>query len=114
MRPDRRRMHSAIPRLAERGESRLGQDGLPSGAALWSVRAVITRRRRAVSADVYRSHKYRLRWEDRDVAAFHRLTAPSRTAEVVKMRSGGDPGVAPKSAPSRQRRVRKCKTVRRS
>jgi phage tail-like protein len=43
---------------------------------------------------MYKSHRYRLRWEDHDVAAFHRLTALSRTAEVVKIRSGGgDPTV---------------------
>jgi phage tail-like protein len=47
----------------------------------------------AVSVDVYKRHRYRVRWEGDDVAAFRRLAALSRTAEVVKMRSGSDPTV---------------------
>jgi phage tail-like protein len=46
-----------------------------------------------VSVDLYKRHRYRLRWDGRDVAAFRPLTALSRTAEVLKIRAGGDPSV---------------------
>jgi phage tail-like protein len=46
-----------------------------------------------VSADVYKNHRFRLRWDDHYVAGFRRLAAPSRTAEVVKIRTGNDPTV---------------------
>jgi phage tail-like protein len=46
-----------------------------------------------VSVDIYKRHKYRLRWDGHDVAAFRRLAVLSRTAEVVKFRAGGDPTV---------------------
>jgi phage tail-like protein len=47
----------------------------------------------AVSVDVYKSHRFCLRWNDHHVAAFRRLAALSRTAEVVKIRPGNDPTV---------------------
>ena len=46
-----------------------------------------------MSVDVYASYRFRLRWDGHHVAAFRRLAALGRTAEVVKMRSGSDPTV---------------------
>ncbi|MDN3645215.1 phage tail protein [Pontixanthobacter aestiaquae] len=44
--------------------------------------------------DPYRSHKFRLKWDGEYVAGFSKVSALSRSVNVVTHRSGGDPSVS--------------------
>src|SRR5205085_6628611 len=46
--------------------------------------------------DPYRSYRYRLQWDGRDVAGATRVTGLERPTEAVKHRDGGDPSTSRK------------------
>ncbi|WP_209347814.1 phage tail protein [Pontixanthobacter sp. CEM42] len=45
--------------------------------------------------DPYRSHKFRLKWDGKYVAGFSKVSALSRSTDVVTHRSGSDPSEMP-------------------
>lgn len=47
--------------------------------------------------DPYKSFRFRVRWDGRYVAGISRVSALSRTTQVVSHRAGGDPSTARKS-----------------
>lgn len=47
--------------------------------------------------DPYKNFKFRVRWDGRVVAGVSKVSALSRTTEVVKHREGGDPSTSRKS-----------------
>jgi phage tail-like protein len=50
--------------------------------------------------DPYKNFKFRVRWDNKDVAGVSKVSALKRTTEVVKHREGGDPSSSRK-APGR-------------
>ena len=47
--------------------------------------------------DPYKNFKFRVKWDNRDVAGVSKIGALKRTTEVVKHREGGDPSSSRKS-----------------
>jgi phage tail-like protein len=47
--------------------------------------------------DPYKNFKFRVRWDGRDVAGVSKVSALSRTTEVIEHREGGDPSSVRKS-----------------
>lgn len=47
--------------------------------------------------DPYKNFKFRVKWDGRYVAGVSKISALSRTTEVVEHREGGDPSLSRKS-----------------
>lgn len=51
--------------------------------------------------DPYRNFKFRVKWDGRYVAGFSKVSALTRSTQVITHRAGGDPSAPPYARPKR-------------